>query len=272
MTVAPYKIVLSSAGMSPVIAHVPHASTKIPQRVREFIVVGDAALYAEVVRLTDWHADHLFSWVLEVGATMFVNELSRVVFDPERFIDDASEPMAAAGQGAVYTRTTDGAPLAAIDETERANRITSLYEPYHEGFESTVAHVLQQFDMAVILDCHSFPSSPLPSDLDQSPRRPDICIGTDAFHTPASLVRELMDRFSVEGLRVGVNAPYAGTMVPLRYLQRDRRVSSVMIEVRRGLYCDEANGERNADFDTVRSTIERVVGPAVAALLKERPC
>ena len=71
---------------------------------------------------------------------------------------------------------------------------------------------------------------------------------------------------------MGVNAPYAGTMVPLRHLQRDRRVSSVMIEVRRGLYCDEANGERNADFDTVRSTIERVVGPVVAALLEERPC
>jgi hypothetical protein len=43
-----------------------------------------------------------------------------------------------------------------------------------------------------------------------------------------------------------------------------------MIEVRRGLYCDEATGERSADFDATRAAVERAV-TAGTALLLDRP-
>ena len=68
-------------------------------------------------------------------------------------------------------------------------------------------------------------------------------MGTDAFHTPEWLVTHLERAFVHVCLSVARDRPYEGTMVPLEFLGRDKRVDSVMIEVRRGLYCDEETGE-----------------------------
>ena len=89
----------------------PHASTVIPADVRTELLIADDDLDAELKRMTDWYTDDLFAWLTDHGATLFVNRLSRFVFDPERFIDDDRESTAAMGQGVVYTRTTDGRPL-----------------------------------------------------------------------------------------------------------------------------------------------------------------
>ncbi|MBQ3663473.1 MAG: N-formylglutamate amidohydrolase [Clostridia bacterium] len=40
-----------------------------------------------------------------------------------------------------------------------------------------------------------------------------------------------------------MNRPYSGSMVPLAYYRKDRRVMSLMIEVNRSLYMEE-NGDR----------------------------
>ena len=85
----------------PVIAHVPHSSTHIPPDVRNAFVLDDELLRKEVVRLTDWHVEKLFDRVIELGGVMFVNRMSRLVVDPERFRDDSREEMASRGMGAV---------------------------------------------------------------------------------------------------------------------------------------------------------------------------
>ena len=267
MTVAPFKLFMPSGRRAPIVAHIPHASTFVPLRVRQDIVLDDEGLRRELTRLTDWHADHLFSWVLDLGGSLFVNTVSRLAFDPERFVDDADEPMAAVGQGVVYTRTTDGGPMAIISLQERARRIREFYEPYHEGLTSVVASMLEEFGTAIILDCHSFSSTPLPSDLDQDPDRPDICIGTDGFHTSSTLADGLQSAFDAEGLVVQRDRPFAGTLIPLAFLRTDPRVQSVMIEVRRGLYCDESTGERNDGYNATRGAVERAVTVGVFAVL-----
>ncbi len=268
MTTVPFKLVRPRPGVAPapLIAHVPHASTVIPPRERKQIVLDDAGLQRELVRLTDWHADQLFSCVLELGGVMFVSTLSRPVVDPERFAKDEDEPMAAVGQGVVYTRTTDGDLLARISEHERARRISEYYEPYHEALTAMVASTLERFGTAVILDCHSFASVPLPSEPDQSPGRPDICLGTDPFHTPAALAQALESAFRAEGLTVARDRPFAGTLVPLAFLGAESGVQSVMIEVRRGLYCDEATGERSGGFEATRGMVERAVRAGLEAI------
>lgn len=263
MPPAPHKIVVSGRGASSLVAHIPHAPTRIPPVVREQILLDDEALQRELVRLTDWHTDHLFSWVLDLGGTMFVNELSRLVFDPERFADDSQEPMAARGQGVVYTHGSEGQLLARISDAERAERIQALYEPYHEGLTALVGSKLAQFGCCNILDCHSFATVPLQSELDQTPNRPDICIDTDAFHTPPELADELVQAFTREGFRVARDTPFAGTLVPLEYLEKDERVSAVMIEVRRGLYCDEETGERAEGFEECREKVGRAAAKAL---------
>ena len=92
------------------------------------------------------------------------------------------------------------------------------------------------------MDCHSFASVALPYELDQTLDRADICIGTDAFHTP-SLVRDaILAAAKAEGYSVAIDAPFGGALVPLSAYQTDRRVLSVMIEINRRLYMDEHSG------------------------------
>jgi len=267
-TTAPFAVSAPRGTPIPLIAHVPHAATYVPDRVRRCIVLSDAELRCEIARLTDWHVDRLFSWVPDLGGEVFASTLARVAFDPERFRDDAREPMVAVGQGVVYAGTTLLDKLADITAEEREWRLVHWYDPYHEAFEARVTALLERFGRVLILDCHSFASVPLPSEPSQRPHRPDVCIGTDDLHTPPELVRALEDSLQAEGLVVSRDDPFTGTIVPMRYLgAQGERVGSVMIEVRRGLYCNEANGEPTAAFDDIRRALERAVGGVVAAFV-----
>ena len=262
---APFDVLVPPDPRTAVVAHVPHSSTVIPDAVRAEILLDDPALTRELVRLTDWHTDRLFSWLLDYGATMFVNRLSRLVFDPERFVGDGAEPMESVGQGVVYTQTTGGDPLRVRSAEDRSRRIEALYDPYHAALTALVAEVKQEFGHCLILDCHSFATVPLPSEADQSRPRPDICIGRDPFHTPSALGDALQAALVAEEFDVRFDAPFSGTLVPLRFYQRDQAVSSVMLEVRRGLYCDEATGELLPTADEVRGRVARAVTAALDA-------
>ncbi len=268
MPIVPADIRMPRVKRAPVIAHIPHASTVIPEGVRRTIVLDDDALAREVAHLTDWRTDELFDWVRSYGGALYVNRLSRLVLDPERFRD--RDPAEAVGQGVVYTRTSSGAPLAEITPEERALRIAELYDPYHEGLTDVVGATLEDFGMALILDCHTFPTTPVPTERPHEGDRPEICIGTDDFHTPPVLADSLEYAFRAEGFTVARNSPFTGTLVPLEYLNADRRVMSVMIEVRRDLYCDEATGEPNERFALTRALLENCVVWAVDKAIQER--
>src|SRR6185436_3514585 len=94
---------------------------------------------------------------------------------------------------------------------------------------------------------------------DQRRDRPDICIGTDDFHTPAAL-SSLAGRLCEQaGWTVAVNRPFAGALVPMAYYRTDARVQALMIEVNRRLYLDEATGMRGREFEHCRKLLSRVV-------------
>jgi N-formylglutamate amidohydrolase len=254
---APFEVLAPDGVEAPVVAHVPHASSHIPDDLRAEILLSDDELDGELLRLTDWYTDELFGWVRQLGGTCFINRLSRLVFDPERFLDDEAEPMAARGQGVVYWRDTQGRPLRTPDAQLRRQRVDELYRPYHAALDAVVGRLLAGFGVCTVLDCHSFPSLPLPSEIDQAPDRPDICIGTDATHTPLELSESMAAAFTAEGFRVRRDSPFAGTFVPSGFYGRDRRVRSVMVEVRRGLYMDEATARRRHDFDEIVAAVRR---------------
>jgi N-formylglutamate amidohydrolase len=255
----PFTVIPPVGAPVPVLAHVPHAATTIPPAVRREILLSDDELTAELMRMTDWYTDELFAGLGAHGVTRFVNRLSRLVFDPERFLEEAVEPTAARGQGVVYWRGSQGQPLRLPDDVLRERRIAELYRPYHAALDTLVAGLLETFGECTIIDCHSFPSLPLPSELDQAPDRPDICIGTDAMHTPRDLARSLVAAFREAGFMVKRDSPFAGTFVPSGFFGRDARVRSVMIEVRRGLYLDEATGVRRPSFASVSAAVEQAL-------------
>jgi N-formylglutamate deformylase len=226
--------------------------------------LGDAELRREILRLTDWYVDQLFSSVRELGGVEVVHPVSRLVVDPERFEDDAQEIMASRGMGVIYTRTSDGRELrAAPSEEERRALLDRFYWPHHAALEQAAENCLNGFGRCLILDCHSFTSSPLPFELDQDPVRPDICLGTDPFHTPPGLTDSIEQFFRTLGWTVYRDKPYKGALVPMKFYGRDQRVSSIMIEVNRKLYMDEETGEKRMSFPDIQGAMNALLSQIV---------
>ena len=233
---------LPGAPESPVLLHVPHGSRVIPAAVRAGIVLDDAALERELDHITDAHTDRIAERAAERSDARpwrFVNGLSRLVVDPERFPDEREE-MLAVGMGAVYTRTTHGKALrgAGYDGQPLIDR---CFHPYAAAMTDAVSDRLAAVGRAVVVDVHSYPSEPLPYELHGDGPRPPVCLGTDPFHTPAGLLAAAEEAFAGFG-GTGVNTPFGGAYVPLKYYGRDQRVTALMIEVRRDVYMAEPGG------------------------------
>lgn len=249
-----------SARTIPLVVHVPHSSTAIPPDVRQTLLLNDHDLSQELLPMTDWYTDRLFDAVLAFGGTMFVNRLSRLVIDPERFPDDGKEIMADKAMGAVYTKTADGRELRrGLSPQDRARLLETYFEPYARAFADVVSQMLDRHGRCVILDGHSFPSVPLPYELDQRLDRPEVCIGTDQYHTPESLVQGIEQVCTAEHMSTARNRPFAGTYVPLRFWHSDHRVTSVMVEVRRDLYMDEKTGRETNGLVRMRRVIGQII-------------
>jgi N-formylglutamate amidohydrolase len=74
-----------------------------------------------------------------------------------------------------------------------------------------------------------------------------------------ALIQAAAQSIKKMGHSVGINWPYAGTIVPMALYQKDRRVASVMIEVNRNLYMDELAGTRTGRFETIKEQIQTVL-------------
>ncbi len=236
------------------ILHIPHSSQTIPQDLRDQLVLADDELRTELRLMTDAFTDELFGLP---GTTMVRLPISRLLVDVERFPDDAQEPMSQVGMGMTYTATADGKMLRrTLQAAEKQALVTRYYEPHHQLLCAKVREELEQQGRALIIDCHSFPSQPLPFEQDQAVPRPAFCIGIDSFHTPESLAC-LTARFIGEmGFSVGINRPYAGALVPMAYYRKERRVTSIMIEINRSLYMDESNGKKAGGFERTQAHVQ----------------
>jgi N-formylglutamate deformylase len=243
------------------ILHVPHASVAIPAAVRARVVLDDDALGAELAAMTDAHTDllaeRIAARVESSRPWSFVNRLSRLVVDPERF-PDGREAMERVGMGAVYTRTSTGARLRADDDAHRAWLIATYYEPYGRSLARVVDDRLAATGRAVILDVHSYPERALPYELHPEEARPVICLGADERHTPAALLAAATAAFAPVG-SVAVNEPFHGTYVPLRHYGQDDRVESIMLELRRDAYLDGEGRPDGAAIERLAEAAARLI-------------
>ena len=67
---------------------------------------------------------------------------------------------------------------------------------------------------------------------------------------------------------MAIDAPFAGALVPLAFFRKDRRISSIIIEVNRRLYMDEQSGEKKKEFEQVRDAVGRLIVSAAEAIGK----
>ncbi|MFF4584947.1 N-formylglutamate amidohydrolase [Streptomyces sp. NPDC001388] len=250
---------LPGAAGSPVILHVPHSAREIPAEVRAGIVLGDAELERELDHITDSHTARIAEEAAgSAGVTpwRFVNRLSRLVVDPERFPDEREE-MRAVGMGAVYTRTTHREVLR-DDDLDPEPLVERYFRPYARAMTEAVRERLAAVGRAVVVDVHSYPSEPLPYELHGAGPRPPVCLGTDSFHTPPELLAAAREAFANVG-ETGLDSPFAGTYVPLEYYGREPRVSALMVEIRRDTYMSEPGGPAGAGLPRLASALAALV-------------
>jgi N-formylglutamate deformylase len=256
---APSFTFLPGADASPVILHVPHSAREIPPGVRAGIVLDDGALERELDHITDAHTARIAEEAARLAGAApwrFVNRLSRLVVDPERFPDEREE-MRAVGMGAVYTRTTHREPLRPAD-ADPEPLLARYFRPYARAMADAVGERLAAVGRAVVVDVHSYPSAPLPYELHGDGPRPAVCLGTDGFHTPPELAAAARTAFAEIGV-TGLDSPFAGTYVPLEYYGKDPRVSALMVEIRRDTYMTEPGGPAGPGLLRLASALAALV-------------
>jgi N-formylglutamate amidohydrolase len=240
--------------MRQLILHIPHSSTYFPNY--EGFIINQQTLESEVLKLTDWYTENLFDPGEDIRV---VAPFSRIFCDVERFADDNMEEMARYGAGVCYEKLDTGEEMREVTRDLKEHILNTYYYPHHQKLKQAVEGQLQENSKAVIIDCHSFPDTPFVRDLDQHPKRPDINIGTDQYHTPQKLIEETKEFFKAQGMDIELNRPYSGTMVPLEYYQKDEHVSSIMIEVNRRLYLNNGTNEINEHYSAVREMIRAYI-------------
>jgi N-formylglutamate amidohydrolase len=253
------------AAASPVLLHVPHAGLEVPGWARGHLLPDDADLAAEQAALTDHLTDRIAlcaAAAAPVRPWVLVNRVSRFVVDPERFPDEREE-MAAVGMAAVYTHDTHGRRIRADDAAHRDELLAAYYATWADAVADLADARLAATGRAVLIDVHSYPSTPLPYELHADGPRPAVCLGTDPAHTPPDLIAAAERAFAQVG-EVGTDSPFGGSYVPLRHHGTDLRVRSVMVELRRDRHLVEPAGPVTAGF--------AVAARALAALVDAVTC
>ena len=176
--------------------------------------------------------------------------------DVERFIDDSQEIMSQVGMGVIYTKTsTQNALRRKISQKERKALLKSYYFTHHKAFYEAVKKILDKYGKCLIIDCHSFSSFSQDYELFRDAYRPQICLGADDFHTTKALLDFAKSAFEKAGFEVAINTPFAGAITPIKFYEKDSRVSSLMIEVCRDLYMNEATDKVRKDWLDVKARI-----------------
>lgn len=240
--------------MKKIILHIPHSANKIP--IKEGYILEDTVLDNEILKLTDWHTQDLY-YVENCESIIF--EYSRIFCDPERFSDDSQEQMAKVGMGVLYEKTDDGETMRIISKELRNKILNEYYFKHHSKLNDAVKEQLKLNNRALILDCHSFPDIPMKRSLNKVVPRPDFNIGTDKFHTPKRLIDISTDFFKQNNFTLGIDYPFSGSIVPIEYYQKNKKVESIMLEINRKLYLKQGTNEKSENYEKIKKIVQEYI-------------
>jgi N-formylglutamate amidohydrolase len=232
-------------------------------------------------RSEDAYVEELFGFVTSLGAPLLHAHFPRAYLDVNRepyeldpvlFRDglphyaNTQSMRVVGGLGTIARIVSESdeiyrEPLSVGAALERINR---LYTPYHDTLKALLVEAQREFGLAVLIDCHSMPSSPM---ADQAGGRPDFVLG-DRFGTSCSgeLTRMAAMQLKSLGYVVALNKPYAGGYITEHYGRPYKGQHALQIEVNRALYMDETSFAKSADFDRLRGDLETVVRALMAGV------
>lgn len=288
----PFTVFAPEEQTVPVIFCSPHSGRQYPESFLKMTALGLNTLrYSE-----DAYVDHLFASVSELGAPFLVAHFPRVYVDPNRepfeldpaMFSDALPAFAntksvrvAGGLGTIAKIVSDGRPIynSKLRFADAQTRIQRLYLPYHRQLAELIRTTRERFGFAILVDCHSMPSSGGPYiSYEDTVSRADIILG-DRFGTScATVISRAMDRcFSAANYRVTRNNPYAGGYVTNHYGRPSKCVHALQIEVNRKLYMDEHTHEPVANMEALKRNIFTICRdfmreiPSIAAMVNTPP-
>ncbi|HVX74731.1 MAG TPA: N-formylglutamate amidohydrolase, partial [Bradyrhizobium sp.] len=255
----PFEIAEPATWRSPIIFNSPHSGSVYPE---EFLAASRIDL-ASLRRSEDSFMDELIDGLTDAGFPVV-----RVNF-PRSYVDVNREPYeldprmftgrlpsfantrsmrVAGGLGTIPRVVGDGQEIyrERLSVDDALGRIELLYKPYHRALRRLIHKAHQTFGTAIIVDCHSMPSTGISHD---EPRRPDIVIG-DRYDTSCAplLPNIIEDMMRSLGYSVGRNKPYAGGFITEHYGRPARRLHALQVEVSRGLYMNERTFQKTAGF------------------------
>ncbi|GJD51474.1 hypothetical protein OPKNFCMD_4228 [Methylobacterium crusticola] len=237
-------------------------------------------------RSEDAFVDRLYAPVVGLGAP-----LMRACF-PRAYLDVNREPYeldprmfdgrlpafvnvrsmrVAGGLGTVPRVVADGQEIyrGRLPVDEAMARIDGLYKPYHRTLKELVARTAKAFGHAVLIDCHSMPSTSLARD--EGPPV-DVVLG-DRFGTACApdLTACVEEAFRRHGFRVVRNKPYAGGFITEHYGEPSLGRHALQIEINRALYMDERGLRPIPGFDALVGTLAAVIADVADAALDLAP-
>jgi N-formylglutamate amidohydrolase len=143
---------------------------------------------------------------------------------------------------------------------EAMARIETFYWPYHAALRDLIEQARRRFGFAILIDCHSMPSSSAAEGLEAGERRAQFVLG-DRFGVSCAseLTRLVEQRLSGFGYQVKLNKPYAGGYITEHYGAPVRGVHALQLEINRGLFTDEASLTVTEGFDPLRGALMQLV-------------
>jgi N-formylglutamate amidohydrolase len=270
----PFVLIEPLRRTTPLVFASPHSGRRYPAD----LLASTRISLISLRRSEDAYVDELFAGAAAHGASVLSATIARAYVDLNRDADELDPDMfeerppqamptsarVQAGLGAIPRITGDGQAIyrrkLSLIEAER--RIATVYRPYHALLANLVAETQAQFGCAVLVDCHSMPSSA------RGAHSPDIVLG-DRFgascHPSVTALAEATLRRL--GYRVARNAPFAGGHTTQLYGRPGAHAHALQIEVNRALYLDERTLERTNGFHRVRADMSRLAEALSAAML-----
>jgi N-formylglutamate amidohydrolase len=274
---APYLIVAPMGQPVPLVLSSPHSGRSYPPTL-----VAQARLTPQQLRaLDDGPVDELLARGCAIGATLIAATFPRAVVDlnrdaceqdPDSLADPASlsglraTVKARAGLGVVPTRLL-GEPIyeGRLSAAELQRRVAEAYRPYHAQLAALAADRRRRFGVSLVLDCHSMPT--LPAAI-RAERPIDIALGDRYGRSCHPTLVDAAERLLTgAGLRVARNRPYAGGHITELHGRPGLASHALQLELRRALFMDERNHERNGGFAATQQLLGELTQVLTDALL-----
>jgi N-formylglutamate amidohydrolase len=271
----PFEVAEPAMLSGPVVCNSPHSGRSYPAAF-----LAQTRLDLSVLRRSeDTFVDELFAEAVRLGVPMMRAHFPRSFLDVNREPYELDPRMfdgrlpafantrslrVAGGLGTIARVVGDAREIydRRLPVDEALGRIELYYKPYHRELRRLVMRAQESFGLAILLDCHSMPSSA--SGRDERPRA-DIVLGDRYGTSCATLVTDVIEETLRElGYSVLRNKPYAGGFITEHYGDPAAGLHAAQIEINRSLYMDEREYRRTSRFEYVRADLGRAIAKLAA--------